>query len=242
MRDEAAVHRVDEPSGEGYWLVTRYAEARAALADGRLAWAAPPPAGVATDGLRERVDALLDELAAAGGGDLIGDFARRLGTDTVGVNVVGNGMVTLFRHAAQRAALRARPDLLPGAIEELVRYDGPVARTPPARAREALTIGGTAIPAGGSVVVGLAAADRDRRRFSDPDRLDLTRGDDGHLGFGHGLYRLPSAAAARVVGRVAIGALLERFPRLAPAVALDDLEWVKSFSERGVGALPVKTG
>jgi cytochrome P450 len=154
-------------------------------------------------------------------------------------NLIGNGMLALLRHPDRLALLRNRPDLLPGAIEELLRWDGPTARSSPSYATTDIDIGGTVIPAGSVVIVGIAAANRDPRRFTDPDRLNLTRDTDGHLAFGHGVHRCVGAALARLEGRIAIGTLIRRFPALTLAAAPDDLVWHPFPVFRGLAALPV---
>jgi cytochrome P450 len=156
-------------------------------------------------------------------------------------NLIGNGMAALLHHPDQLAALRARPELLPGAIEELLRYDGPTARSSPSYAMEELTIGDTVIPAGSIVVIGIAAANRDPRRFAEPNRLDIARPDDRHLAFGHGIHRCLGAALARMEGQVAIGALVRRFPDLTLTCDPDELSWLPFPVFRGLAALPVAT-
>jgi cytochrome P450 len=153
-------------------------------------------------------------------------------------NLIGNGMISLFANPSQLALLREDPSLLPGAVEELLRYDGPTARSSPHYTLVDVEVGDVVIPAGSVVIIGIASANRDPRRFADPDRLDVTR-DARHLAFGHGLHRCLGAALARVEGRIAIGTLLRRFPRLAPTVPLADLRWLPFPVFRGVEALPV---
>jgi cytochrome P450 len=157
------------------------------------------------------------------------------------MNLIGNGMVSLFANPAQLALLRADPALLPGAIEELLRYDGPTARSSPHYTLVDVEVGDVVIPAGSVVIIGIASANRDPRRFPDPDRLDVTRA-GSHLAFGHGIHRCVGAALARVEGRVAIGTLVRRFPSLRPTVPLAELTWLPFPVFRGVAALPVSAG
>jgi hypothetical protein len=98
---------------------------------------------------------------------------------------------------------------------------------------EDLTIGDTVVPAGSIVIVGIAAANRDPRRFAEPDRLDITRGDDRHLAFGRGLHRCLGAPLARMEGSVAISALLRRFPTLRLGCAPEELSWQPAGSRAG---------
>jgi cytochrome P450 len=379
LREQAPVHRVRNPNGLEYWLVTRFDEARAVFADPRLAkdprhaWDALRAAGIVSgdpadatfdlhttdapdhtrlrglvaraftagrvDGLRPRTEQiaarLLDAIAVRGTADLVEDFAYPLsltviaelvgvpaidldrfrewtlaamappfvvGTDAARVegrrslrryvtelvaakradpgggdllsaliaardderrltdtevialtqqllfaghepttNFIGNAVVSLFRHPDQLTRLRANPDLLPPAVDELLRFDGPTARSSPSYTLADIEIGGTVIPAGSVVIVGIAAANRDPRRFAEPDRLDLTRGDDRHLAFGHGVHRCVGAALARMEAQVALDALLRRFPHLAPTRQLEELLWLPFPVFRGLVALPVAT-
>lgn len=154
-------------------------------------------------------------------------------------DLVGNAMAALLTHPDQLATLRATPDRLPAAIEELLRYDGPTARTSPRFAQADVPLGDTVVPAGGIVVLGVAAANRDPRRFLDPDRLDVTRDASGHLAFGAGIHSSIGAPLARMEGEIAIGTLLRRFPDLALGCAPADLRWRPSPVFRGLDTLPV---
>lgn len=154
------------------------------------------------------------------------------------MNLIGNGMISLFANPSQLSLLRADPSLLPCAIEELLRYDGPTARSSPHYTLTDVEVGDVVIPAGSVVIIGIASANRDPRQFPDPDDLIVTRAAQ-HLAFGHGVHRCVGAALARVEGRIAIGTLLRRYPSLRPAVPLDELEWLPFPVFRGVSALPV---
>ena len=154
------------------------------------------------------------------------------------MNLIGNGMISLFANPSQLSSLRADPSLLPAAIEELLRYDGPTARSSPHYTLVDVPVGDVMIPAGSVVIIGIASANRDPHQFPDPDRLDVTRAPQ-HLAFGHGLHRCLGAALARTEGRIAIGTLLRRYPTLRPTVPLDELEWLPFPVFRGVAALPV---
>jgi cytochrome P450 len=157
------------------------------------------------------------------------------------VNLIGNGMLALLSSPAQRKLLTARPELLPGAIEELLRYDGPVERASQRIALEDMELAGTLIPKGAWVHVSLGAADRDPAAFADPGSLDLTRPDNRHIAFGHGPHYCLGAPLARLEGQIAIGTLLTRFPELALAVAPDKLAWKQTGSlVRGLVTLPVR--
>ncbi|UQX05374.1 cytochrome P450 [Streptomyces sp. RerS4] len=156
-------------------------------------------------------------------------------------NMVGNGVLSLLRAPDQLALLRARPDLLPSAVEELLRYDGPIERATWRFTTADTEVAGSVIPAGSVVAVVLAAADRDPARFPEPDRLDITRADQEHLAFGHGIHYCLGAALARAEGEIAFGSLLRRFPVLALDCPPEELRWRIGGPSitRGVAALPV---
>ncbi|MFH0244038.1 cytochrome P450 [Streptomyces sp. HK10] len=161
------------------------------------------------------------------------------------VNLIGNGTYALLRHPEQRRRLQgalAAGDtaLLHTAVEELLRYDGPVELATWRFATESLEIGGQRIGAGDPVLVVLAAADRDPARFADPDTLDLTRGDNPHLGYGHGIHYCLGAPLARLEGRIALTALLGRLPDLRLAAEPADLRWRGGLIMRGLRELPVE--
>jgi cytochrome P450 len=379
LRDDGPVRRVVLPNGWDVWVVTRYAEARAALADPRLSkdprslaerfgddmirdddivaaslrahmLNADPPdhtrlrklvtkafTARRIDGLRPRIEAitdeLLDELAAGAGHgpvDLIDTFAFPLpitvisellgvppddrddfrawsttivsdgpddemqtasaamatylsgllaakradpgddlltaliqarddedrldehelvsmaflllvaGHETT-VNLIGNGVLALLRRPDQLSRLRADPSLIPGAVEELLRYDGPVNLATMRFTTEPVVLGdGVRIPAGEFVLVSLASADHDPSRFADPDRLDVTRPVGGHLAFGHGIHYCLGAPLARLEGEIAFTCLLDRFPHLRLAGTPTDLRWRHSSLIRGLERLPVQ--
>ncbi|MEU6175715.1 cytochrome P450 [Streptantibioticus parmotrematis] len=160
------------------------------------------------------------------------------------VNLIGNGTYALLRHPVQRALLQdalAAGDtaLLDTAIEELLRWDGPVEIATWRFATEALTLGGQRIGEGEPVLVVLAAADRDPERFAGPDTLDLARRDNPHLGFGHGIHYCLGAPLARLEGRTALAQLLTRLPDLQLAQDPDDLRWRGGLIMRGLRTLPV---
>jgi cytochrome P450 len=160
------------------------------------------------------------------------------GHDTT-VNLIGNGLVALFRHPGELARLRADLSLVPAAVEEFLRYDGPVQHTTFRMTTEPVTIGDVKIPAHEQVLVVLAAADRDPEHFPDPDRLDISRPDNRHIAFGHGIHFCVGAPLARLEGDVAFTSLLRRFPAMRPAVPLDQVHWTYRLVLRGLDALPV---
>lgn len=156
------------------------------------------------------------------------------------VHLIGNATLALLRNPGQLAALRADPERLGPAVEELARYDGPAPLAIRRFPTEDVTIGGVTVPAGETVLLSLAAAHRDPRRFPDPDRLDIGRDATGHLALGHGIHYCLGAPLARLETEIALGALLERFPRLGLDVPVDRLVWRPSMRTRGLRALPVR--
>jgi cytochrome P450 len=153
------------------------------------------------------------------------------------VNLIGNGVLALLRNPDQWRRLRDAPGALPGAIEELVRYDGPVQRTGRLASTD-LEIAGVPIPAGALVLGFLGAANRDPAHFPDPDRLDVTRDEPRHLGFGYAIHYCLGAPLARLEAQVAIGALLRRCPDLA--LATEALAWRPSSTLRGLERLDLE--
>ncbi|KPC69496.1 cytochrome P450, partial [Streptomyces sp. NRRL F-6602] len=161
------------------------------------------------------------------------------------VNLIGNGTYALLRNPAERARLQralAEGDeaLLDTGIEELLRYDGPVEMATWRYATEPLRIGGADIAAGDPVLVVLAAADRDPARFDGPDRLDLARTDNQHLGYGHGIHYCIGAPLARLEGKAALATLLTRLPDLRLGTEPEELRWRGGLIMRGLRTLPVQ--
>ncbi|MFR0357282.1 cytochrome P450 family protein [Streptomyces sediminimaris] len=159
------------------------------------------------------------------------------------VNLISNGVLALLSHPDQLAVLRADPSLMENAVEEMLRYDGPV-ETPTYRfTTEPVDIAGTTIPGGGQLVLAaIADADRDPARFPEPDRFDIRRTARGHVAFGHGIHYCLGAPLARLEARVAIGALLERCPDLALDAHPAALAWRGGVLIRGPLHLPVRFG
>lgn len=156
------------------------------------------------------------------------------------VNLIGNGVRALLSHPRQLAALRADMSLLDGAVEEMLRYDGPVQTATYRHTREPVTIGDTEIPAGEDVLVALASADRDPGRYPDPDRFDIRRGPQGHLAFGHGIHFCLGAPLARMEGRIAVRTLLEHCPELALDTDTGPYDWIPGLLIHGARRLPVR--
>ena len=169
---------------------------------------------------RPRDDLLSDLVAAVDDGErltedeLVATSINLLfaGHETT-TNLIGNGMLALLRHPDQLELLRRRPELLPGAIEELLRYDSPVQRVRRITTRD-IVIGGRDIPKGTPVTAFLGSANRDPAQWDRPDELDVTRPDVFPMSFGGGPHYCIGAALARLEGRVAFETLLDRFDDL----------------------------
>ncbi|WP_307847607.1 cytochrome P450 [Streptomyces sp. F63] len=162
------------------------------------------------------------------------------------VNLITNAVHALLRHPDRLAELRADLSLTEQAVEETLRWDGPVKNATFRFAREPVEVGGVTVPAGEVVIVSLASADRDPAHFPDADRFDPGRRAGGHLAFGHGIHYCLGAPLARMEGQIALRGLLERFPGLAldldPDLPASDLPWVPGLLIRGLRRLPVRLG
>ncbi len=182
-------------------------------------------------------------IAAEEGGHILNEdemlaTARLLlvaGNETT-TNLIGNGMLALMRNPAQLHKLRDDPSLIPTAVEELLRYDGPVQATGRV-AMEDLEISGRLIKKGQLVFSLLAAADRDPAQFENPDHLEITRHPNEHVAFGDGIHFCLGAPLARTESQIAIGTLLRRIPNAR--LETDDPPWGRSFILRGLKSLPL---
>jgi cytochrome P450 len=156
------------------------------------------------------------------------------------VNLIANGMNALLAHPDRLALLRSEPDRLPAAVEELLRFDSPAQVSIPAITAEPIEVAGQRIPARENVVIALLAVNRDPARFADPELLDLSRDDGGHLAFGHGIHHCLGAPLARIEARIALGSLLTRFPDLQLAVPAAELVRLPGLLMNGLAELPVR--
>ncbi len=153
-------------------------------------------------------------------------------------NLIGNGLLALCLHPDQQQRLRENRELIPKAIEEMLRYDPPVQMT--VRMPTATTsVGGTEIPAGTLAFILLAAANRDPAHFSRPDLFDIGREPNEHVSFGEGIHFCLGAPLARLEGAIAIESMLEKFPRLGLANPEGKLEYRGSMALRGLSKLPL---
>ncbi|MFI7601461.1 cytochrome P450 [Actinoplanes sp. NPDC049681] len=156
------------------------------------------------------------------------------------VTQIPNFLYVLFTNQAKLAELRAAPELIPAAVEELLRYVPLGAASAFARyATEDVELSGVLIRAGEPVLGSLSAANRDDEVFADPDGLDFTRESNPHLGFGHGVHHCLGAQLARMELQVALATLLGRLPGLRLAVGEQDLPWKSGLLVRGLRAMPV---
>ncbi len=152
-------------------------------------------------------------------------------------NLIGNTTAALLANPEALARVAADPSLVPAALEETLRYDSPIQTVFRLATRES-EIGGTTIEAGEMVAVLLGAANRDERRFPEPDRFDLDRDNRGHVGFGFGHHFCLGASLARLEARAALEGLAPELPRLAGPAA--PIERVDSFLVRGPTRLELR--
>jgi cytochrome P450 len=151
-------------------------------------------------------------------------------------NLIANGLLSLLRNPEQLALVRDSPELMPSAVEELLRFEGPVQRLRRV-ARVETELGGRRIAAGDLVMAFLGAANRDPEVFNDPDQLDVQR-DPKHVTFGYGVHFCVGAALSRIEAPIALNAILARFPHVR--VAADDVRWKPNIVFRGLEALPLE--
>jgi cytochrome P450 len=193
-------------------------------------------------------DDLLSQLiAVTDGGDRLSErelvsmvFLLLIAGHETTVNLIANGAYLLLTHPDALRRVTADPGLIPGAVEEFLRYESPVETTTPRFTSEPVEIGGVTIPAGEVVLVSLSSVNRDEARFAEPARFDIDRRDTPHLAFGHGIHFCLGAPLARMEGRVAFERMLPRLPELALAVPAGDLAWRPGLLIRGLVDLPVR--
>jgi cytochrome P450 len=155
------------------------------------------------------------------------------------MGLISKGLLALLRHPDQLEKLKAAPALIPGAIEEMLRYDGPVQFTN-RLAHDDVEIGGKMIRRDQFVFLFLAAANRDPAHFADPDRLDITRVIHKHVAFGLGHHFCLGAPLARLEAQIAFSTMLRRLPNLR--LATDRVEYGDNFNLQSLKSLPVKFG
>ena len=151
-------------------------------------------------------------------------------------NLIGNGMLALGRHPDQMERVRRAPSLMPRAIEEMLRYDGPVQSTV-RHPKVDVEVGGVTIAAKTFTFIIVAAANRDPAQFPNPETFDITRDPNDHLAFGEGIHYCIGAPLARMEGAIAIASVLERFPHLRLADPGAALSYKGSYFLRGLASL-----
>jgi cytochrome P450 len=161
-------------------------------------------------------------------------------------HLIGNATLALLTHPDQLALLREDPALMPGAVQELLRWCGPSVVAMMRYATEDVTVAGVPIRRGDRVQLVLGSANHDPRRFPDPERLDITRPAEAvgtaHLGYSTGAHYCLGATLASMEGEVALAALLHRHPDLALAVPPEKVEWKPLALTRQLSRLPVRLG
>lgn len=240
-------------------LWTSWSEDLLALDPGRLSTSTPSLVDSVHAAVEARrrcpTDDLLSGLIQAadgsGGGLADGDIVTMVlilvlaGHETT-AHLISNGTAALLGHPDQLGALRADPGLLPGAVEELMRWCGPVQLARTRYAAEDVDLHGVRIRRGDTVQCVLVSANHDPRQYTAPERLDLTRhrgaSAETHLGFGHGIHFCLGAPLARQEGEVAFHALWEHFPRLSLAVPRDSLERLPASGGWRLARLPLRLG
>ncbi|MGW4209831.1 cytochrome P450 family protein [Lentzea sp. NPDC004789] len=213
-------------------------------------------------GIHEEASGYLRDLVAwkrtSGDTDLIGSLARVTGEDALNdrelvslaflllvagyvttIDLIGNGTLALLRNPEQQELLARSPSLLPGAIEEFLRFDPPTSHATMRFARPGLQIGGVPIPPGDVVLLSLASANHDAARYPRADVLNIERADRQHLAFGHGIHFCLGAPLARLEGEIAFRTLLQRCPGLVLNPD-EPLAWRVSVNIRGLKSLPVR--
>ena len=156
------------------------------------------------------------------------------------VNLIGNGVLALLTHADQMAQLRGDLSLMPSAIEELLRFDGPLEMATERFTLQPIELGGVTIPSGAMVYVVIASANRDEQQFERADQLDIARANNRHLSFGLGMHYCLGAPLARLEADIAITALLRHMPQLHLACLSAQIRWKPGLILRGVQALPLE--
>ncbi|AWN25031.1 cytochrome P450 [Streptomyces sp. NEAU-S7GS2] len=192
-------------------------------------------------------NALLDRLISARDGDdrlseeelvSLGVLLLVAGHETT-TNFLGNAVLALLQHPSEIQRLRQHPAEIASSLDELLRFDPPISTATFRFTTEAVTLGGTQIPAGKPVLVAIGAANRDPERWPSPDELDLDRSATAHLSFGHGIHRCVGAPLAKAEVEIALRSLLTRYPTIRLAVPTEQLTWRRTRLVRGLSKLPV---
>jgi cytochrome P450 len=199
------------------------------------------------DGHRERPrqDILSGLIAASDGGDHLTEdeliatcMMLVFAAHTTTTHLIGNGMIALLRHPEALTKLTADPsqEAVNRAVEEMLRYDGPV-QVARRVVREPIEIGGRRLSGGDLVFPMLNAANRDPEQFAEPDRFDITRSENRHIAFGFGAHFCPGAPLARMEAQIAFTQILRAVGEIRLA---GPVEWIESFGFRGAKALQLE--
>ena len=154
-------------------------------------------------------------------------------------NLIATGTLMLLDHPAQLEQLKADLSLVPSAVEELLRFNGPATIAGPRFATEDIEIAGQQIKQGDMLFPVLGSANRDESQFTQPEELEIARTLNRHLAFGHGIYTCLGAPLARLEGDIAFTTLLKRMPNLRLSVPRESITWNFSLNSRSLAALPV---
>ena len=155
--------------------------------------------------------------------------------------LIGNGLAAALSRPSDLAALMAEPGDAAAAVEEMLRFEGP-AKVEVRYAADPVELRGKRIEAGQRVFLAVIAGNRDPETFEDPDRLDLRRSPNPHLGFGFGAHFCLGATLARTEARIALQALLRRFPAISLAAPYESLSWRPTLISRSLVSVPVELG
>jgi cytochrome P450 len=155
------------------------------------------------------------------------------------VNLIGNGVLALLQHPDQLELLKQNPTLIKSAVEEFLRYQGPLLTATQRWLGEDLELAGQQLQKGDQIILLLSSANRDERTFKDADRLDITREENHHLAFGKGIHYCLGAPLARLEGQIAVDTLLRRMPNLRLAIDVRDLAWRPGLLIMGLSKMPV---
>ncbi|WP_280454713.1 cytochrome P450 family protein [Nocardia brasiliensis] len=155
-------------------------------------------------------------------------------------SAIANGVFTLLQHPDQWEKLVTDPTLLPGCVDEILRFESPFRMLTPRFSDCPMQLGEVTIPANELILVSVAAANRDPAKFPDPDNFDITRTARGHLGFGRGNHRCLGAHLGVLEMQIALEGLRSRFPNMALAVPVSDVSWRPGMFMRRLFTLPVR--
>ncbi|HWO98345.1 MAG TPA: cytochrome P450 [Bacillus sp. (in: firmicutes)] len=155
------------------------------------------------------------------------------------VNLIGNSILALLENPGQLSLLKNQPELIHSAVEESLRFNGPVEFSTSRWASEDLDFKGQSIRRGDLIIIALNSANHDPQQFEDPEIFDITREKSPHLAFGKGIHLCLGSPLARLEGEIAINSLIQRFPNMRLAVSKDELEWRPGMIVRGVKEIPL---